>query len=114
MVVLCSATQLPRACAGHESIRRALVEHAPKLAACCSSRPDAAKELLQHIIALMHDRSWRVRYCAATHAHELSRTYGPDVTRHALHPDVHANNFMLPLPDLDSCLPPKKLRLSLA
>lgn len=70
-------------CAGHESIRRALVEHSPAFAARCKSRPDAAKELLQNVIALMHDRSWRVRYCAATQVESLADAYGADVTRYS-------------------------------
>lgn len=72
-------------CAGHESIRRALVEHSPAFAARCKSRPDAAKELLQNIIALMHDRSWRVRFCAASQVESLAEAYGADVTRCGSH-----------------------------
>jgi hypothetical protein len=90
---LCETQRVTWACfqngsksAGHESIRRALVENSPAFAARCKSKPDAAKELLQNIIALMHDRSWRVRYCAATQVEKLAEAYGADVTRCAKNP----------------------------
>jgi hypothetical protein len=78
--------------AAHESARRVLVEHAAEFARCCS-KPRAAgepvaplkagvfEELVPGVTSLLHDQSWRVRYCGANHISELAEAFGQEVTR---------------------------------
>ena len=70
--------------AAHESTRRVLVEHAAAFARCCTAKPGLCEELVPNVITLLHDPSWRVRYCAASHVHELAEAFGQEVTRCAV------------------------------
>lgn len=72
-------TALPSA--AHESTRRVLIEHAAEFARCCKAVPGLCEELVPNVITLLHDPSWRVRYCAANSVNDLAEAFGQEVTR---------------------------------
>ena len=57
------------------------MEHAAEFAQCCTVKPGLCEELVPNVITLLHDQSWRVRYCAASHVNELAEAFGQEVTR---------------------------------